>query len=228
MNLNYYEVLGVSKNATSDEIKKSYYKLAKQFHPDLNKDNNAEYFFKMINESYTVLSDPVKRKNYDNGFYENSDSYYDQFEQQNDFQQEDYGYSNYYNNFYDNPDFNKYLNIWYKFGSRIISSKIISILLLLSSFITVPLIYLRIGNFIILISVFIGTFLTSSIIDEILYRKGTYDIPGRYLITYPKLLTKLIKIFNSIWKICFWFTRILFIYTHFCWNSCFFIWKWFY
>lgn len=49
----------------------------------------------MINESYTVLSDPVKRKNYDNGFYENSDSYYDQFEQQNDFQQEDYGYSNY-------------------------------------------------------------------------------------------------------------------------------------
>ena len=152
----------------------------------------------MINKAYTVLSDPVKRKNYDNGFYENSDSYYDQFEQQNDFQQEDYGYSNYYNNFYDNPDFNKYLNIWYKFGSRIISSKIISILLLLSSFITVPLIYLRIGNFIILISVFIGTFLTSSIINEILYRKGTYDIPGRYLITYPKLLTKLIKIFNSI------------------------------
>lgn len=100
------------------------------------------------------------------------------------------------------------MNIWYKFGSRIISSKIISILLLLSSFITVPLIYLRIGNFIILISVFIGTFLTSSIINEILYRKGTYDIPGRYLITYPKLLTKLIKIFNSIWKICFWYTRI--------------------
>ena len=61
-----------------------------------------------------------------------------------------------------------------------------------------PLIYLRIGNFIILISVFIGTFLTSSIINEILYRKRTYYIPGHYLITYPKLVTKLIKIFNSI------------------------------
>lgn len=46
MNLNYYDVLGVSKDAINDEIKKSYYKLAKQFHPDLNQNSNAEYFLK--------------------------------------------------------------------------------------------------------------------------------------------------------------------------------------
>lgn len=63
----YYEVLGVSKTATDDELKKAYRKLAKQYHPDANPDNKeqAEIKFKEINEAYEVLSDSQKRKMYD-------------------------------------------------------------------------------------------------------------------------------------------------------------------
>ncbi|MGE5582073.1 MAG: molecular chaperone DnaJ [Bacillota bacterium] len=63
----YYEVLGVSKNASDDEIKKAFRKLARQYHPDVNKDNlkEAEAKFKEVNEAYSVLSDPQKRAAYD-------------------------------------------------------------------------------------------------------------------------------------------------------------------
>lgn len=62
----YYKVLGVSKNATQDEIKKAYRKLAVKYHPDKNKDNKeAEDKFKEINEANEVLSDKEKRKKYD-------------------------------------------------------------------------------------------------------------------------------------------------------------------
>ncbi|WP_448519192.1 DnaJ C-terminal domain-containing protein [Rhodoflexus sp.] len=62
----YYKILGVSKNATADEIKKAYRKLAKQYHPDKNPgDKVAEAKFKEITEANEVLSDPEKRKYYD-------------------------------------------------------------------------------------------------------------------------------------------------------------------
>jgi curved DNA-binding protein len=62
----YYEILGISKDATNEEIKKSYRRLARQYHPDLNPgDKAAEDKFKDINEAYEVLSDPGKRAQYD-------------------------------------------------------------------------------------------------------------------------------------------------------------------
>ncbi|MGI6743322.1 MAG: molecular chaperone DnaJ [Eubacteriales bacterium] len=62
----FYEVLGVDKSATQDEIKKAYIKLAKKHHPDMNPDDeNAEHKFKEVNEAYSILSDPDKRQKYD-------------------------------------------------------------------------------------------------------------------------------------------------------------------
>ena len=62
----YYEVLGVDKNASADEIKKAYRKKAKQYHPDLNPgDKEAEAKFKEANEAYEVLSDEQKKARYD-------------------------------------------------------------------------------------------------------------------------------------------------------------------
>ncbi len=62
----YYAILGITKTATSDEIKKTYRKLARKYHPDMNPGNReAEARFKEVSEAYEILSDPEKRKKYD-------------------------------------------------------------------------------------------------------------------------------------------------------------------
>ena len=62
---NYYDILGISKDASPDEIKSAYRKLAKKYHPDINKEPGASDKFKEINEAYECLSDPTKKSNYD-------------------------------------------------------------------------------------------------------------------------------------------------------------------
>lgn len=61
----YYEILGLTKKATQDEIKRAYKKLARKYHPDVSKEADAEIRFKELNEAYQVLKDPEKRAAYD-------------------------------------------------------------------------------------------------------------------------------------------------------------------
>src|ERR1700737_940029 len=61
----YYKILSVARTATADEIKKSYRRLARKFHPDVSKEKDAEQKFKEVQEAYEVLKDPEKRAAYD-------------------------------------------------------------------------------------------------------------------------------------------------------------------
>lgn len=77
----YYEVLGVSKSATDEELKKAFRKLAKQHHPDANPNNKeeAERKFKEVNEAYEVLSDKQKRNMYDQFGHSGANGYSSDF-----------------------------------------------------------------------------------------------------------------------------------------------------
>ena len=62
---NLYEILDIGYNATKEEIKLAYKKLVRIYHPDVNKSKDAEIKFKLLNNAYEILSDEIKRKNYD-------------------------------------------------------------------------------------------------------------------------------------------------------------------
>ena len=68
MSQNYYDILNINKNATQDEIKKAYHKLALKYHPDKNKDIDAEKKFKEISNAYEILSNESKKSSYDNPY----------------------------------------------------------------------------------------------------------------------------------------------------------------
>src|SRR5687767_6892956 len=74
----YYELLGVARDAGVEDIKKAYRKLALQYHPDRNKEPGAEERFKEISEAYAVLSDAEKRKTYDQFGHAGFDERYSQ------------------------------------------------------------------------------------------------------------------------------------------------------
>ena len=100
--MNYYNILGVNKNSSINEIKKSYKDLALKYHPDRNNEPGAEEQFKKIAESYAVLSDETKRKTYDLGFDPNSNVFgnIDAF--------------NIFENFFENIDVNNLVDNFFK------------------------------------------------------------------------------------------------------------------
>jgi len=90
----YYKILGIQKNASKEEIKSAYKKLAKQFHPDVNKEANATEKFKEINEAASVLGDDAKRQQYDQYGSDFERKYHQNFNQQYsgfDFDDMDFG-----------------------------------------------------------------------------------------------------------------------------------------
>ena len=89
--IDYYKILGLDKNATQEDIKKAYRKLARKLHPDLNpNDKEAHKKFQQINEANEVLSDPEKRKKYDQ--YGKDWQHAEQFEQARQSQQQPHGF----------------------------------------------------------------------------------------------------------------------------------------
>lgn len=108
--IDYYKVLGIEKNASADDIKKAYRKLARKLHPDLNpNDKDAQKKFQQVNEANEVLSDPEKRKKYDQ--YGKEWQHADQFEQQGqqrqgrpraeNFSQQDFGDAGDFSSFFE-------------------------------------------------------------------------------------------------------------------------------
>jgi curved DNA-binding protein len=114
--IDYYKILGVDKNASDEEIKKAYRKLARKFHPDLNpNDKDAHKKFQQINEANEVLSDPEKRKKYDQ--YGKDWQHAEHFEQQRQTYRASQGFEEH---FYTGPDtdFSSFFETLFGAGKR--------------------------------------------------------------------------------------------------------------
>ncbi len=97
----YYSVLGLKKGASSDEVKKAYKTMAKKYHPDVSKEENAEVKFKEVLDAYQVLSDPEKKQNYDNygDSYKNFQGYQQGFSGFGQGQRMDFDFEDIFNQF---------------------------------------------------------------------------------------------------------------------------------
>lgn len=106
---NYYDILGVSKNATEDEIKKAYRTLAFKYHPDRNPgDKVAEETFKKITVAYDTLSDPAKKRDYDLGgsSYSSAGSSNQGYSYRSSYSGNPFGQGGPFNGWYDNESYN--------------------------------------------------------------------------------------------------------------------------
>ena len=106
-NINYYELLGIKKDATPEEIKKAYRMQAKKWHPDLNKDKDASKISMQLNEAKEVLLDPLKRNDYDKYLEELTNPSYQKMKQK------EQAYNNKqdkktYNNYYEKDTYTKW------------------------------------------------------------------------------------------------------------------------
>jgi curved DNA-binding protein CbpA len=130
---NYYQILGVSKDADSKTIKSAYRKLAKQYHPDISKEVDAEQKFAKIAEAYDVLSDNTKREQYDNYGSYDTEGFQKRYQNGN----YDQGYSNY------DPRYSTQFRKMKSFKDRTLRGKLV--------FIMISLLILFLGIFIVLI-----------------------------------------------------------------------------
>lgn len=122
--INYYDLLGVSKDASLDEIKKAYRNQAKKWHPDLNKDPNAPEMAKKVNEAKEILLDESKRKEYDKYLDNYRNSMYDKLDknktnnytQDNNYEEKTYTkweYFKLYLKYYNASTFRKIISVFF-------------------------------------------------------------------------------------------------------------------
>ena len=117
METNYYEILGLEQTATTEQIKHSYRKLARLYHPDVNNSPDAEKKMRLINQAYNVLSDPTARQKYDRFLQEEQVEVeaeaYDQYESDDQYDpnqeyESDQDYQNDYDYDYQQDSYNQY------------------------------------------------------------------------------------------------------------------------
>lgn len=156
--INYYELLGVKKDASTDEIREAYKKLMKKWHPDLNKDENAASMSMKINEAKEILLDDEKRKDYDEYLDNKVEMNYNRYTQAKKQEQNNNQYAQYESN---NVTKWQYLKDWLKYGNVSSVRKVIgTIFVLLESLLCLIIKYA-------IISVAFITFFISNFIQEL-------------------------------------------------------------